>query len=59
MTAQDRREFEGYLRACTDAQVRGVWDKERAAGRADYVRLAASEAKRRGLMTLVCDRWVA
>lgn len=38
ISAQDIREFSGYLRQCTDAQVRGVYQKEKAAGR-DAARL--------------------
>lgn len=49
MTKQDRREFQAYLRACTDAQVWGVLEKEELAGREDYVELARNEAERRGL----------
>jgi hypothetical protein len=40
---RERREFEAYLRACTDEQVQGVLEKERAAKRQNYVRLAKSE----------------
>lgn len=47
MTDRERREFEQYLRQCTDRQVLGVLDKERAAGRKDYVDLAKAEALRR------------
>lgn len=49
MTARDMREFAGYLRQCTDAQVRGVYEKERDAGREDYAVLAEIEAARRGI----------
>jgi hypothetical protein len=49
MTHQDAREFRAYLRACTDNQVRGVYEKERAAGRDDYAALAKTEAARRGI----------
>jgi hypothetical protein len=49
MTRQDRSEFWQYLRQCTDAQVRGVYEKERAAGRDDYADLAVIEADRRGI----------
>ena len=41
-------EFKQYLRQCTDAQVLGVWRKERDAGRVEYRRLAAAEWDRRG-----------
>jgi hypothetical protein len=50
MTTQDRKEFEGYLRQCTDRQVYGVLAKERRAGRADYADLARNELARRNLM---------
>jgi hypothetical protein len=49
MTAQDMREFRGYLKNCTDNQVQGVYDKEKAAGRDDYAELAKAEAERRGI----------
>jgi hypothetical protein len=52
ITADDIREFCGYLRACTDAQVRGVYDKEKKAGRDAYVALAEMEAERRGMFWL-------
>lgn len=47
MTAQDMREFRGYLKQCSNAQVQGVYDKEKAAGRMDYAELAIAEAERR------------
>lgn len=49
MTAKDRAEFKSYLRACTDRQVRGVYEKEKAAGRSDYAQLAELEAARRNI----------
>lgn len=52
ITADDIREFTGYLRNCTDAQVRGVYEKEKQAGRDEYVALAEAEAERRGLFWL-------
>lgn len=52
MTADDIREFSGYLRNCTDAQVRGVYEKEKKAGRDVYVALTEIEAERRGLFWL-------
>jgi hypothetical protein len=52
ISANDIREFCGYLRNCTDAQVRGVYDKEKKAGREEYVALAELEAVRRGLFFL-------
>lgn len=47
VTEQERNEFTGYLRNCTDRQVRGVYDKEKAAGRRDEMALAVAEAERR------------
>jgi hypothetical protein len=52
ITAADIREFAAYLRNCTDAQVRGVYEKEKAAGRDEYVALAEIEGERRGLLFL-------
>lgn len=52
ITADDIRDFSGFLFNCTDAQVRGVYDKEKAAGRDEYVALAELEAIRRGLFFL-------
>jgi hypothetical protein len=49
VTADDIRSFCAYLRACTDAQVRGVYAKERGAGRDAYAALAEAEAARRGI----------
>jgi hypothetical protein len=50
--AHDIREFDQYLRNCTDAQVRGVYEKEIKAGRDAYAALAEMEADRRGLVWL-------
>lgn len=49
MNANEMREFRQYLKQCTDRQVMGVLEKERAAGRDDYAELAVAEAERRGL----------
>jgi hypothetical protein len=49
MTERDSREFIGYLRNCTDRQVRGVYEKEHEAGRHDYAGLAIQEAAKRGI----------
>lgn len=49
MTKSEEQDFRGYLRNCTDRQVRGVYEKERDAGRTDYQRLAEIEAARRGI----------
>lgn len=49
ITAQDMREFNAYLRGCTDRQVRGVYEKESGAGREEYAELAAAEMHARGV----------
>ncbi|MBG6083195.1 hypothetical protein [Rubrivivax gelatinosus] len=49
MTKQERDDFRSYLRACTDAQVQGVYEKEKAAGREEELELAQAEADRRGI----------
>ena len=49
-TASDIREFNGYLRNCTNAQVVGVCKKEHEAGRDDYAELAKAEAERREIL---------
>lgn len=49
MNPRDRSEFQSYLRDCTDRQVIGVYEKEKAAGRKDYAALAEIEAVRRNL----------
>jgi hypothetical protein len=47
MKLRDDAEFRLYLRQCTDAQVVGVYEKERDAGRIAYMHLAEIEAWRR------------
>ena len=51
--SQNRRgwslDFERYLRQCTDAQVRGVFEKEEAAGRLTEAWAALLEARSRGI----------
>jgi hypothetical protein len=49
VTQRDKDDFAGYLRNCTDRQVQGVYDKERAANRRAYANLAVAEASRRGI----------
>lgn len=51
MTAQDIRDFSGYLKTLTDRQVYGVVEKERGLGENHeaYVELALLELDRRGL----------
>lgn len=51
MTTRARKVFRQYLQACTDAQVLGVLEKERAAGRQEYAELAQQEAEHRNLET--------
>jgi hypothetical protein len=48
-SAQDIREFRGFLRNATDRQVQGIYDKEKRAGRDEYADLAVAEADRRGI----------
>lgn len=43
MTKRDREEFVQYLKACTDRQVLGVYEKEERAGREEYAALAHAE----------------
>lgn len=49
MTANDIREFNAYLRGCTDSQVQGCYAKEKSAGRDGYAALCEEEAGRRGI----------
>lgn len=49
MTDKDRKEFVAYLRACTDNQIVGVYEKERRGHRSEYVFLVQLEAQRRGV----------
>lgn len=49
MTTQERQNFKAYLRNCTNNQVQGVYDKEKAAGREEEMELAVDEADRRGI----------
>ena len=48
MNAQDISAYKAYLWRCTDAQVRGVYEKEKEAGRDDAAALAEAEATSRG-----------
>jgi len=48
-TAQDIREFRGFLRNASDSQVQGIYEKEKGAGRDEYAELAVAEADRRGI----------
>ena len=49
MRAKDCREFQMYLAACTDRQVVGVYEKELAARRYDYARMAKAEMRLRNV----------
>lgn len=49
MTKADQADFTQYLKGCTDNQVRGVYEKEKAAGRDEYAELAKHEAELRGI----------
>ena len=50
MTAEERKNFILYLRACSNAQLQGVYDKEKAARRGEEVQLTLEEANRRGVV---------
>lgn len=50
-TESDKDDFRGYLRNCSDAQVKGVWEKETQANRRTYAALAIAEAERRNIST--------
>ena len=56
ITSKSIREFVLYLRNCTDAQVHGVHEKEKQAGRDVYVALAEIEADRRALFLSLTNR---
>jgi hypothetical protein len=49
ISAQDLREFRGFLGNASDLQVQGIYEKEKRAGRDEYAELAVAEANRRGL----------
>jgi len=49
ISARDMEEFMDYLENCTDTQVLGVLEKEKAAKRKEYIVLAEKEAERRSL----------
>jgi hypothetical protein len=49
VSAQDIREFRGFLGNASDGQVQGIYEKEKRAGRDVYAELAAAEAVIRGL----------
>lgn len=47
ISAKDIREYMAYLKICTDRQVQGCYEKEKAAGREDYAALCEIEADNR------------
>lgn len=49
MNTDDKKDFKGFLRLCTDQQVLNVYQKEREANREDYAELAYIELCKRGL----------
>jgi len=49
ISGKDIREFRLYLKQCTDRQVEGVFEREKAAGRETYMELARAEAEHRGI----------
>lgn len=49
MNITERSNFIAYLKALTDAQVRGVLDKETQAGHHEDADLARSELEQRGI----------
>ena len=52
MTANEIRNFIGFLRNATDQQLQGILDKEQDAGREVEVELTLAEAEARGLELL-------
>jgi len=50
VTKQDKKEFQGYLEACTDRQVWGVYEHEKENRRRVYTEMARLELARRGLL---------
>jgi len=49
LSADDIRDFRGFLRNASDSQVQGIYEKERRAGRDEYAELALAEAEGRGI----------
>lgn len=49
LTAQNIRSFSAFLDNASDKQLQGIYDRERAAGRAAYVELVKNEARSRGV----------
>lgn len=46
---QDREEFESFCCNATDAQLRGIYEKEKTAKRYVYVNIVVNEAARRNV----------
>ncbi len=49
VSARDIWEFSGFLRNASDRQLQGIFDKEKRAGRDEYVEATRDEAGRRGV----------
>lgn len=49
ISGRDIREFRGFLRDATDRQIQGIYEKEKRAGRDEYVELTVAEAESRGI----------
>lgn len=49
VTRRDKQDFSDYVKMLTNQQVIGVYEKEKAANRQTYARIAAAEAKKRGI----------
>lgn len=47
---KDKREFIAYLRQCTDSQVQGCYEKEKAAKRQKYANLCRLELAKRNML---------
>jgi hypothetical protein len=49
ITRKDKQEFSLYVKALTDQQVIGVYEKEKKANRMTYAKIAMAEADKRGI----------
>jgi hypothetical protein len=49
MTKQDKAEFRGYCKQCTDNQLRNVYAKESLARRTIYAQIALDVMNQRGI----------
>ena len=56
MTLADMRDFRQYLKQCTDAQVQGVYDKEKKALRHIYAELACAQEPSGGVSSSTSSR---